>query len=406
MRFLKVSTYYRDFLADYYTRNPNVGNQSYDEQYAHLMGQCFAWSDNYGRLLCEKGFDTMEIVANAQPLQRKWAEEAGLHASLSLTDILLKQIEFFKPEVIYFQDSVSYSGDFVLRLRERLPSLKLCIGNICAPFTTVQLESFKVFDYFTVCSPFFQKNLAQYGIESVIIPHAFDQRVLQHLNENNNYQESKLAFIGSIITDEGFHDLRKQVLHKLISNDIPFTFYGNLPDRSKAALLKKQASFLAAKTFDSIGLSGLTDHFPLIKKGRNHSSLPKAPSIAPELYRIALPPVFGLEMFKALSRAMIGFNIHIDCAGDYAANMRLFETTGAGSCLLTDQKSNLSELFKDGEEIIAYSSSEDCLDKIKWLLDNPEECKRIALNGQQRTLKEHNFENRVELFSKEMIKRL
>lgn len=406
MRFLKVSTYYRDFLADYYTRDPNVVNQSYDDQYSHLMGQCFAWSDNYGRLLSEKGFDTMEIVANAQPLQKKWAEEAGLPVNLSLTDILLKQIELFKPEIIYFQDSVSYNGDFVKRLKEKIPSLKLCIGNICAPFTTVQLESFKVFDYFTVCSPFFQKNLAQYGIESVIIPHAFDQRVLQHLNENNNYQESKLAFIGSIITDEGFHDLRKQVLHQLISNDIPFTFYGNLPDRSKVALVKKQASYLAAKTFDSIGLTGLTDRFPLIKKGRNHSSLPKAPSIAPELYRIALAPVFGLEMFKALSRSMIGFNIHIDCAGDYAANMRLFETTGVGTCLLTDKKSNLSELFKDGEEVITYSSVDDCLDKIKWLLDNPIECRRIARNGQQRTLKDHNFENRVEHFFKELTKRL
>lgn len=103
---------------------------------------------------------------------------------------------------------------------------------------------------------------------------------------------------------------------------------------------------------------------------------------------------------------MIGFNIHIDCAGDYAANMRLFETTGVGTCLLTDKKSNLSELFKDGEEVITYSSVDDCLDKIKWLLDNPIECRRIARNGQQRTLKDHNFENRVEHFFKELIKRL
>ena len=153
---------------------------------------------------------------------------------------------------------------------------------------------------------------------------------------------------------------------------------------AKVALVKKQASYLAAKTFDSIGLTGLTDRFPLIKKGRNHSSLPKAPSIAPELYRIALAPVFGLEMFKALSRSMIGFNIHIDCAGDYAANMRLFETTGL-SCLY-DKKSIFQSYLKT-ERIITYSSVDDCLDKIKWLLDNPIEYRRIALNGQQRTLR-------------------
>jgi len=55
-------------------------------------------------------------------------------------------------------------------------------------------------------------------------------------------------------------------------------------------------------------------------------------------------------MYKALSRAKIGFNIHADIASDYAANMRMFEVTGVGSCLITDWKPNLHELFEDGEE--------------------------------------------------------
>ncbi|MFW6203230.1 MAG: glycosyltransferase family protein, partial [Marinilabilia sp.] len=278
------------------------------------------------------------------------------------------------------------------------PGIRLCIGNLCAPFSSSQIEEFKVFDFFTVCSPFFKQQLAKYGMKSVIIPHAFDRRVLEKTEENNNYPRVPFIFIGSVFADEGFHSLRLRVLEQLANDDIPFALYGNLPDRSLKGLFKRRASFLAARTLDSIGLKQITDRITPIRKGRNHDKIPRRLNISKKLYQKVMPPVFGIDMYKALSHADIGFNIHIDCAGDYAANMRMFETTGVGACLVTDYKSNLDDLFRIGTEVIAYKGAEDCIEKIKWLIDHPDKCQEIAENGQRRTLKSHTFEARVQVF--------
>lgn len=405
-KLLKVSSYYRDFLNDYYKKFPEIKSGDYTEQYQHLMSQYFAWSDNYGRLLAEEGLATMEVVANATSMQKAWAAEKGLLPNLSDQEILMKQIELFRPEVIYFQDSVTYNGRFITELRQRFPFIKLCIGNLCAPFTSAQIVDFKVFDYFTVCSPFFQHQFKKYGIDSVLIPHAFDHRILSKTPNENSFHSSPFIFTGSIFPDEGFHSIRLQVLEKLAKEKIPFSFYGNLPDNSQLGLWKKQASYLTSKFLDSIGLHTITDMFALIRKGRNHEVMPRSLKISSELYEIVQPPLFGIDMFKALSKAQIGFNIHGDCAGDYAANMRLYETTGVGACLLTDAKSDLNRYFTPDVEVATYASAEECIEKVKWLLDNPEKCKAIAKAGQQRTLKEHNFENRVDVFYNELIKRM
>jgi len=397
-RFIKISSYYRDFLNDYYSRFPEVEKLDYSGQYSHLMGQYFAWSDNYGRLLAEKGIETMEVVANALHLQKTWAKENGFGEDLSLQEIVCKQIELFKPEIIYFQDSITFNGNFIRQLKSKHSFIKLIVGNLCSPFSSSQIDDFKAFDYFTVCSPLFRESLRKYGIESVLIPHAFDKRILEKINTDNNYPKTEFLFTGSIVQGEGFHSLRIQILENLVKEKIPFEFCGNLPDSSFFGLFKQQASFLAARCFDEIGLKSITDSIPVIRKGRAHNSMPKKIPISNKLQKMVKPPLFGMEMFKALSNTKIGFNIHADCAGDYTANMRMFETTGVGTCLLTDMKKDLHKYFDIDSEIVVYSSADECVEKVKWLIANPEKCREIAQRGQLRTLKDHNFESRIEIF--------
>ena len=398
MKFIKISTYYRDFLKDYYSRYQEVMKLDYAGQYSHLMEQRFAWSDNYGRLLAQKGVDTMEVVSNAMPMQKAWTKENGIKGDLSLEQIVFKQIKTFKPEVVYFQDSITFTSEFIKEMKQKSPSIQLVIGNLCAPFSSSQIEHFQSFDYFTVCSPLFRDSLHKYGIKSILIPHAFDRRILDKIGIDNNYPESDFIFTGSIIPGDGFHKIRLQILESLVKENIPFEFYGNLPDNDLYGLLKRKTSYLAARVLDSTGLKSLTDSIPLIRKGRGHASVPKGIKISKNLNSLAKRPIFGIEMFKALSKAKIGFNIHGDCAGDYSANMRMFETTGVGTCLLTDMKKDLHQYFDVDNEIVTYSSAEECVEKIKWLIDNPEKCREIAENGQKRTLREHNFESRVEMF--------
>ena len=99
-------------------------------------------------------------------------------------------------------------------------------------------------------------------------------------------------------------------------------------------------------------------------------------------------------MFKLFNRSKIVLNFHIGVAGDYAGNMRMFEVTGVGSCLLTDNKKNINDLFIPGSEVVTYDNPDDCIEKAKWLLNHEDERKKIALAGHQRTLKFHTVENR------------
>ena len=102
-------------------------------------------------------------------------------------------------------------------------------------------------------------------------------------------------------------------------------------------------------------------------------------------------------MLREISCHSAGFNFHGDLAGDYAANVRMFEVTGAGTLLVTDHKKNMGELFEPDAEVLTYASIDECIEKLKWAIDHPVEAGRIAEAGQKRTLREHSVERRVDL---------
>jgi spore maturation protein CgeB len=104
--------------------------------------------------------------------------------------------------------------------------------------------------------------------------------------------------------------------------------------------------------------------------------------------------VLGLEYFKILSRSRINLNKHIDCAGIHAGNIRLFEATGMGACLVTDWKENMPEMFESDAEVITYRSPEECAEKVRYLLDNQDQLQHIASAGQRRTLRDHTYQRR------------
>jgi spore maturation protein CgeB len=94
-------------------------------------------------------------------------------------------------------------------------------------------------------------------------------------------------------------------------------------------------------------------------------------------------------------QSYITINRHIDVAGEYANNMRLFEATGCGALLFTDNKKNLNDIFVEGKEVIAYTSSSDLIDKIQYFFSHRQEGEAIAKAGQARTLKDHTYTIRM-----------
>jgi spore maturation protein CgeB len=100
-------------------------------------------------------------------------------------------------------------------------------------------------------------------------------------------------------------------------------------------------------------------------------------------------------MYHVLAAARISLNRHIDVADGYANNMRLYESTGVGTLLLTDAKRNLPELFDVGKEVVSYEGPDDLVEKIEYYLAHDDERREVAAAGQRRTLAEHTYAHRM-----------
>ena len=102
---------------------------------------------------------------------------------------------------------------------------------------------------------------------------------------------------------------------------------------------------------------------------------------------------WGLEMYRVLAASRITLNVHIDMAGPAAVNMRMYEATGVGTLLLTDDGVNLSELFEAGKEVVTYRTPQEAAEKVHYFLEHENERMAIAKAGQQRTLQNYTYDH-------------
>jgi spore maturation protein CgeB len=107
-------------------------------------------------------------------------------------------------------------------------------------------------------------------------------------------------------------------------------------------------------------------------------------------------PAWGSKMSEILANSKMVINRHTEFAQGYATNMRMYESTGMGSLLITDATKNLEVLFRVNEEVITYDDPDDAAGKVMNLLSNEGEIKRIATQAQIRTHTEHTYTQRVQ----------
>jgi hypothetical protein len=137
-------------------------------------------------------------------------------------------------------------------------------------------------------------------------------------------------------------------------------------------------------------LEELSDRFDIDLFGPGKENIPKTSPLINKWN----PPVWGNELFKLFANSKMSINIHGDNSLNEAANVRLLETTGCGSMLLTEKTPNLNEYFDD-DEIVAYESLQDLIEKITFYENNQELAERIAAAGRARTLSSHTYDHRV-----------
>jgi spore maturation protein CgeB len=66
------------------------------------------------------------------------------------------------------------------------------------------------------------------------------------------------------------------------------------------------------------------------------------------------------------------------------------------SCLITDWKLNLPDMFEVDKEIVTYRTAAECAEKVRYLLEHEDQRRDIALAGQRRTLRDHTYGKRAE----------
>ena len=364
MKILFIDTYYENFQKAFYRKNKSLKNCNYKVQINSLLNESFGTSDAYSYYLNKEKILAQDLIVNCIYLQKKWAKENKINFSNfrlkiphkffkipfigksfsnlpGLYEIAKAQIKIFKPDILYCQDLSFFPGNILKEIKEET-NIKLLVGQIACPLPP---KSFlKPYDLVLTSFPHFVEILNKQGINSKYFKIGFDKRILSKISNSER--------------------------------DINFSFVGGISKHHKSAL--ETLNYLAINQGLKIygyGANKLLFNSPIRK---NHFG-----------------EKWGLDMYKILSRTKISFNRHIDVSLNNANNMRLFEATGMGSLLLTDEKDNLNQLFEIDKEIVTYSCKEEASEKVKYLLENPKKITEIALAGQERTLKEHTYEIRM-----------
>lgn len=361
MKLLIVDHYYPAFFKTYYQRSTK-SSYSYKKQHHLMMQQLFSTADFYSKALTKIGHLAETVVVNDDYLQMTWLKENG-HLNLTFSqcffDLMIKRSSFlrarkatnweqevlrqqvlnFKPDVLYIHNLSYLSQSF---LRSLKPQVKVIAGQIACPLPPFQ--SFKAFDLVITSFPHFVSKFQEWGISAEYLPLCFEPAVLKKLKTTKRILP--VTFIGSITSaHQKGTDLIQQLAKK-----IPLKIWGY----GKQQLDPNSAAF------------------------KYHQG-----------------EVWGQKMYQLFSESKITLNRHISVAGKFANNLRLFEATGCGALLITDQKNNLNQLFTIDKEIVTYSSGEELVAKVKYYLTHDRERNQVARAGQRRTLSEHTYNVRM-----------
>lgn len=392
MKLLILSTLYPGCIDSFYAKMPKAALQPSAEQKAALDYAALGWSDYWPHALSPLGYDVCNVSYNVERLQRTWAREHSVnqYESLDLKQIAVLQIKEFQPDILLFDDP---DEALLGRIRCEVPSLRLVLGwsGSAIPVT----NAWKHMDLVLSCAQESVEQLQHSGYPAKQLHHGFDPRLLERIAQRN--KRYNFSFIGQLVRSSQFHLQREQLLKRLaVQNGITvFTSsaeYGLIDD---AKTLLMATSYYAVRVLRAAGLSDeAISALPFIRKAAHWTARPVRP-VDPLLKPFMQPAVFGLEMLQVLSDSTMTLNCHADSSPRFASNMRLFETTGVGTCMITDWKDNLSELFIPDTEVVTYKSADECIEKVAWLLNHPAELATIAAAGQARTLRDHTSSHRA-----------
>jgi hypothetical protein len=369
LRFLRLTTVYPTFAAQFLAQQTDLAALTHVELQARFVAARYAECDYYARHLRRLGYEAENHFVSIEPLQRKWAQERRLPFEPAdwLCETAVAQVREFRPQVLFLDDLYVMDRAFRDRLRAAAGPATRVIGWRAA--TTDDFTQFCDLDLMLTSIPSFARRFQQAGIDAEVVPHGFESDVLGDTPFAAE-RTVEFSFAGCI---GPFHLERSRLIETLLART-PLQVWGDTGQAGwKDRLTRRLQRWGVRRSFNS-RLRTLAADYP----ARVHAQ------------------VFGRSYYELLARSKVVLNTHISCSAQDASNMRLFEATGMGACLLTDRQPNLAEFFEPETEVATYGSVEECIEKVKHLLSHEQERQAIAAAGQRRTLRDHTYARRVE----------
>lgn len=346
---LVVQTFYPEFLASIYAAQPQLASADSSVQTRVLLASGFSTGDAYSHELRRLGCETWEIICNADAAQAAWAHEHDLPLHSDPHErrrqIVHTQIRSFRPDVVYVFEWCPLGDRFWCEVRQ---SGSFVIGEIASPLPPDR--TFSGHSLMVSSLPPIVEHFRSQGRPAEFLRLGFDARTLERLPNRAPCHDA--SFVGGFAPS---HPDRIRWLEEILNAvDVDVFCYG-------------------------------------LEQTRPDSPVRRA-------YR---GQAWGRSMYEVLHRSRLTLNRHarIEVDGvantDWCNNLRMYETTGVGACLVTEWRPRLGDLFVPDVEVVTYRNTEECIEKLRYYLRHENERAVIAQAGQRRTLAEHTFAHRM-----------
>jgi hypothetical protein len=258
-------------------------------------------------------------IWNYERMQWQWAKEHGLQTT-NLQAIKQAQIAWYKPDVFY-DFSAMLDKDFL----EKYPIDSKIIR--VAWFGIIQQvpDEFPGYNWrVSLHRPYIAQWKAK-QLPSFELQPAFDERWSQFRSEEKSID---ILFYGQFM-NRMFQDRNEfmTLLLKQAEKETNLNIRVHLQLQSTRKVRKRIFGFGIPKWHESFPPDYVTQH--------------------------ALPPIYGRELYETIGRSKFVINGYTNFNKDFKSNMRLFESLGCGS-LLISERGNYPDGFVEGVHYFPY----------------------------------------------------
>jgi spore maturation protein CgeB len=348
MKIALFFSYYNNYLKSLYEADIYLSKLPYKQQLAKILVDNFSWPAALCQRLEDLGWQ-VEILINAEPLQRTWALENGYEFDPEKWQYTIpcEQVKRFSPDIMWIGSMFKYFGDFLGEIKPYCQ--KIFAWTACPIPKSLDLSNI---DCMLTSHANYQSFFKEQGKAVELLLPCFEERILS--TSGIESADLDCSFVGGL---SWIHIERINTI-KTLADQTPIQIWSDYPKLISRGLL--QPKFWNAYL--------------------------KLRSIKTRIN----PSVWGMDMYRILARSKITINVHAEVASGLAGNIRMFEAPGMGALLLTEDAPNIREMYEPGKEVITYKSPEHLVELINYYTARPQERAEIAQAGQARTLKDHS----------------